>query len=256
MTCSDRPILQRRRIDVLERHGLAVDEQPAEALAPERRERLGDRVDQPGQLRLRRRRSPRRAFGRRRLLFVDVGRGRQRRRRDDRHVEADQEPRALAELAEPPGHHLGGLANHLAAAVAAEGPADPRVEQAQVVVDLGGRARPSTADCGCCSSGGWRSPGRCPRSNRRPASPSARGTAGRRPTATRRSAAALRRRSCRRRATTCPDPLTPVMTTSERVGSVRSTFFRLCVRAPRTTIWPRVSEVVGMVPTVGSSGNS
>ena len=64
--------------------------------------------------------------------------------------------------------------------------------------------RRSSAGCGCCSSGGSRSPGRCPRCGRRRASPSARGTAGRRPTATRRSAAALRRRSCRRRATTCP----------------------------------------------------
>jgi hypothetical protein len=33
-----------------------------------------------------------------------------------------------------------------------------------------------------------------------------------------------------------PDPLTPVMTTSERGGSVTSTFLRLCVRAPRTAI--------------------
>src|SRR6266851_4433384 len=38
-----------------------------------------------------------------------------------------------------------------------------------------------------------------------------------------------------------PDPLTPVMTISDRGGSVTSTFLRLWVRAPRTTIWPRVS---------------
>ena len=41
-------------------------------------------------------------------------------RRDDRHVEADQDPRALAQLAEPPGHDLGGFANDLASAVAAD----------------------------------------------------------------------------------------------------------------------------------------
>ena len=64
--------------------------------------------------------------------------------------------------------------------------------------------RPSSADCGCCSSAGWRSPARCPRCRRRPASPSARGTGGRRPKATRRSGAGLRRRWCRRRARICP----------------------------------------------------
>src|SRR5687767_3652092 len=32
-----------------------------------------------------------------------------------------------------------------------------------------------------------------------------------------------------------PDPLTPVKTISCPAGSVRSTFFRLCVRAPRMT---------------------
>src|SRR3954470_8446052 len=40
-----------------------------------------------------------------------------------------------------------------------------------------------------------------------------------------------------------PDPLTPVITISERGGSVTSTFFRLCVRAPRTTICPLVSAM-------------
>src|SRR3954463_5956022 len=40
-----------------------------------------------------------------------------------------------------------------------------------------------------------------------------------------------------------PDPLTPVITMSERGGSVTSTFFRLCVRAPRTTICPLVSAI-------------
>src|SRR4051812_15935810 len=40
-----------------------------------------------------------------------------------------------------------------------------------------------------------------------------------------------------------PDPLTPVITMSERGGNVTSTFFRLCVRAPRTTICPLVSAM-------------
>ena len=76
------------------------------------------------------------------------GVGRQRRRRDHRHVEADEEPRALRKLAEPARHHFGGLANHLAAAVPAIRPADARIQQPQVVVDLGGRAdrRPRIAD--------------------------------------------------------------------------------------------------------------
>jgi hypothetical protein len=34
-----------------------------------------------------------------------------------------------------------------------------------------------------------------------------------------------------------PEPLTPVMTTNDRGGNVRSTFLRLWVRAPRMTIW-------------------
>ena len=89
-------------------------------------------------------------------------RRRQRRRRDHRHVEADEEPRAFRKLAETARHDLGRLANHLAAAVPAIRPADARIQQAQVVVDLGGRARPSTGDCGCCSSGGSRSPGQMP----------------------------------------------------------------------------------------------
>ena len=115
-----------------------------------------------------------------------------------------EQARAFRQRAQPGGDDLGRLADHFLAAVAAERAADARVEQPQVVVDLGRRADRRARDCGCCSSAGWRSPGRSPRCCRRPASPSARGTAGRRPTATRRSGAALRRRWCRRRATTCP----------------------------------------------------
>src|SRR5215212_9437297 len=52
-----------------------------------------------------------------------------------------------------------------------------------------------------------------------------------------------------------PDPLTPVMTTSERAGNVTSTFLRLCVRAPRTTIWPRAGGVLAMVPRCSLARN-
>src|SRR3954452_1253696 len=52
-----------------------------------------------------------------------------------------------------------------------------------------------------------------------------------------------------------PDPLTPVMTTSDRAGSVRSTFFRLWVRAPRTTIWP-VARSLDVFIYMGNSGRS
>ena len=124
--------------------------------------------------------------------------------RDDRHVEADQEPRP-GRRASPswPRHDFGGLADDLLAR--SSGRSSGRPGRRAGAGSRGSRSscRPSSAGSGCCSSGGSRSPGRCPRSNRRPASPSARGTGGRRPTATRRSAAALRRRSCRRPATTC-----------------------------------------------------
>ena len=43
-----------------------------------------------------------------------------------------------------------------------------------------------------------------------------------------------------------PDPLTPVITTSARCGSVRSTFLRLWVRAPRTTMLFLASRVGGI----------
>ena len=99
---------------------------------------------------------------------------------------------------------LERLRRDLAAAVVAVRHADVGEQQPQVVVDLGDRADGRARIRARWSSARWRSPATGLRSDRRPASPSARGTAGRRPTATRRSAAALRRRSCRRRATTCP----------------------------------------------------
>ena len=52
-----RPIPEPRRVDVFQRHGPAVEVQAAEALAPQRRKRLGNRIDEIGQDRLRRARS-------------------------------------------------------------------------------------------------------------------------------------------------------------------------------------------------------
>ncbi len=148
-----------------------------------------------------RRRRPSFLLGGQRLGGLDRGEGALR---HHRHVEADEQAGALRQRRQPGGHDLGRLADHVAAALAADGPADPRVQQPQVVVDLGrGPDRGArVADAVLLPDGDGGA--RCPQSNRRPASPSARGTAGRRPTATRRSGAGLRRRSCRRRATICP----------------------------------------------------
>ena len=86
------------------------------------------------------------------------------------------------------------------------GDADPRPEQAHVVVDLGDRAhgRARVLRGGLLLDGDRR---------REPVdlvdvglAASSPGTGAHRPRATRRSGAAPRRRSCRRRATTCPSP--------------------------------------------------
>ena len=101
---------------------------------------------------------------------------------------------------------LERLRRDLPAAARAVRHADVREEQAQVIVDFGdgphGRARVRSRRLLLDRDGGRQAP----RSDRRPASPSARGTAGRTPTATRRTVAGPPRRSCRRRATTCPTP--------------------------------------------------
>ena len=108
-------------------------------------------------------------------------------------------------------HHLvhdllGGLRGDRLAAVVAVRMPDPGPQEAQVVVDLGDRARPSSAGCARWSSGRSRWPVRAPRSSPRPACPSGRGTGARRPTATPRSAAGPRRRSCRTQGSTCRSP--------------------------------------------------
>ena len=82
---------------------------------------------------------------------------------DDRHVETDEDARAFRKRAEPARHHLGGFADHLAAAA----PAVRSCRRAHTA-GAGSRGsrwscRPSSGDCGCCSSGGWRSRDRCPR---------------------------------------------------------------------------------------------
>ena len=130
--------LQRRAIDLVERDRLAVDQQAAEAAAPQRLERLGDRIDTQ---------VLRRASSVVRLVLVavsslvaDVGTGFDAGIGDDRQLEADQQPRARRQLAEPLGHDFGRLADHLLAALAAERPADAREQQPHVVVDLGRRA--------------------------------------------------------------------------------------------------------------------
>ena len=67
-------------------------------------------------------------------------RGRPNRRIDDRQIEAEQQPRAGREFAQLPPDHFRRFSNDFPAAVATEGPANARVEQPQVVVDLGRRA--------------------------------------------------------------------------------------------------------------------
>src|SRR6187399_2161898 len=49
-----------------------------------------------------------------------------------------------------------------------------------------------------------------------------------------------------------PEPLTPVMMISLPEGNVTSTFFRLCVRAPRTTSGARVDALAVGEPTVAN----
>ena len=153
-----------------------------------------------------------------------------------RHVEPDDQTGASGRAASRLAHDLGRLADDVAAALAADGPADAREQQPQVVVDLGrGPDRGSrVADRVLLPDGDGRT--RCPPS----LSTSGFSIRSRnwraRPTATRRSGAGPRRRSCRRRATICPTRSRPVTTMRLRAGSVRSMFFRLCVRAPRTTM--------------------
>ena len=208
-TCSIWPVGQRRRVHVVERDGAAVDEQPAEALALQRR-RVAAATAAPSRTTVNHSNLcepsssavARSARALRRPFRPCVRRGRAV--AHDRQVEADQQARARRQArrvaprrprpsrAPPRGRSCGRTCGRPARTAAACSRGSPS------------SCRRSTADCGCCSSAGSRSPARCRRCDRRPASPSARGTAARTRTATRRSGAVLRRRSCRRRATTCP----------------------------------------------------
>jgi hypothetical protein len=120
---------------VFEGHGPAVHEQAAEALPAQRldggpsgrgRPGFGDRLDRTL------------VAGVGRVIGLLVGRGmRGQRGGEDRHVEADEQPRAVGQSQEAVGHDLRGLADHLDAAGGAERAAHAREEQAHVVVHLG-----------------------------------------------------------------------------------------------------------------------
>ena len=134
-------ILQHRDVDVFERDGLPVEIQTAKPLPPQRRQRLRDRIDEIGQIRLGYASvvsTPR--FRGRRLLVLGRQFAGHRRPGHDRHFEADQEPRAFRQRAQPPRHDLRGLADHFLAALPAVGAPDPGVEEAKVIVNL--RRRP------------------------------------------------------------------------------------------------------------------
>ena len=113
------------------------------------------------------------------------------------------EARALGQAHDPVDHLRDGLALDRQPGRGRIRDADPGVEQAQVVVDLGDRAdrrarvprRGLLLDRDRRRQAGDRS--------RRPASASARGTGGHRPRGSRRSGAGRRRRWCRTRARTC-----------------------------------------------------
>ena len=150
-TCSSDRSAERGGIDVLERHRLAVDEQPPEALLPEGLERGPDRVvgirgargkEIAGRRRLVGGLAVRleRAGGRGNLIGgPGVGRiGRQG--GNDRQVEAQDQSCARRQLQQLRRHDLGGLADDFQAALTAIGPADARKQQPHVVVDLGDRA--------------------------------------------------------------------------------------------------------------------
>ena len=130
---------------------LAVDVQPAEALAAQRGERLGDRIDEiraaPAAAT---RDSSSARFVRRRLLFVRrSGVGAPSARDVTTGMSKPISSRVPAGSAPSRAATTSAVSRMTSlAAVAADRAADARVEQPQVVVDLGGRAdrRPRVAD--------------------------------------------------------------------------------------------------------------
>ncbi len=118
-------ISQRRAVDLVQRDRPAIDIQTAEPLATQRRKRFRNRIDQIRKIRLRGIDRP--LFGRGRFFVLWLGHGRHGRRRDHRHIEANQQPRSFRQISEPPRNDFGGLANHLTPAIPAVGAAHARV---------------------------------------------------------------------------------------------------------------------------------
>ena len=139
---------QQPRVGLLERHGAALQQQPAKAPLGQALQRLGQRIDPP------------RAASRRlqRVALLQVGRRRLIRHAHHGHLEPDQEASPLAQRRQAPRHDLGRFAGHLGAAAAAERPPDARPQQAHVVEDLGGgpHGGPGVADAVLLADGDGR----------------------------------------------------------------------------------------------------
>ena len=161
MTCSDRPIPQRRRIR--RRPGSRSDRRRRAGRSPCGEARRGfPRPSPPGREgpAAATRASPSVGLARAVLVLRLRLRRRHRRGRHDGHVEADEQPRALgqrASAASPrPRPFRGSLPcrsrGRRCARRARRGAAGSRGSRSS--------SRPWTAGSGCCSSAGWRSPGR------------------------------------------------------------------------------------------------
>ena len=162
-----RPVLQRaRRRRRRASTRLAVDEQPAEALAPQRR-RASPRRDRRG------RAAPAAAPRRRRSAASPppspssssaLRSPRHRRRAATTGMSNPISSRVPSgSVAEPARDDFGGFAHDFAGRSC--GRTSGRRARRAAACSRGSRwsCRPSSADCGCCSSAGWRSPGRCRR---------------------------------------------------------------------------------------------
>ena len=130
------------------------------------------------------------------LLVLALARGHHRRQQ--------QAAFALGQLQHLVDHLADGLRGEVDAVLGAARNAGARIQQAQVVVDLGDRAHGGARIVARWPSARWRWPATGLRWCPRPACPSSTGTGARRPTATPRSGAAPRHRACRRPARTCP----------------------------------------------------
>ena len=137
------------RIDLVERHRLAVEEEPPETFSSQRIEhgphasRWAGRRRQRARMGCRERRSGKQggtvvALGGIVIVCLRRAHGR-RRQRHDRHIKPDQKPRTLWQVQELRRHHLCGFADDLLRALPAKRPAHPRRQQPHVVVNLGHR---------------------------------------------------------------------------------------------------------------------